>query len=72
MLQIKRLSLEPVVDNYPETIVQDAMGFSVEDIVIDAVQGYIYFTTHISVEASRLDGRDYTTIHRENDYYSGM
>lgn len=72
VFQIRRLSLNSYVDNLSESVVQDSMGNSVENLVVDALQGFLYWSTQLSVEAARLNGRNYTTIFSVPNAYSGM
>ena len=46
----------------PETVIQELAGYKIQDITLDPVEGYIYWTTLHSIGASRLDGSEYSAI----------
>ena len=48
-------------NNGIETIHQGAAV--IQDLVLDAVRGYVYWTTSHSLESARLDGRGHEIIH---------
>ena len=46
----------------PETVIQELASYKIEDICLDPVAGYVYWTTLHSIGAARLDGSHFSSI----------